>query len=485
MRLELKTGLRNGRWTISKALYAGVMFILLCSYFYTTLVYHEGHTDPTPGPSNLPLWIIRSVSVVFALSLGKLWKDKGFLLLTGFLCWVFIRVYIEYSHNIFATVVCDTLLTGLWVFIACYGMGRILDGEQLRQYLSVCAAVWTIGAVSYSSVGIYSAWTEVPVYNLNHGAIWGIVFGGRLILVYITTASGFVLSLSILTALCAMISSRHAATKILYGIATLPMILAISLTDTRASHISLGAGIAIFAGIIVMDRITKRRIQHPEFQGKKIPIWIWTTEMLMMLAVFAGVVFGLMKIIDLFNTVKTRGSILIAQAYAEASGSGKTMIVNRGFTGDDVLNGRWEIWQGAVKYILQNPKILIFGNSSFDSMSGVNSTLISPFHHLHSIILMTILENGLIGLAIHGAFIIYALRCSFRLIKTPDVPIWIKILPAIPFSLLIGDLAESLTWLRSGDYPMLSFMYVILGIICAYGNKRAMEKAEDGIQNAG
>ena len=87
--------------------------------------------------------------------------------------------------------------------------------------------------------------------------------------------------------------------------------------------------------------------------------------------------------------------------------------------------------------------------------------------HCHCMPLMIILENGIPGLLIVLAFLVLTAIRSFQLVNG-NRPTVQKIFPALVVSILVGELVECFTWLRSGTSPVLPFLFVIIGIIHSF-----------------
>ncbi len=75
---------------ILKRIYMALMGLLLLSYPYMMITYTHFTTYAVP----MGISVLRLCSAGLAICLGKLWKDKGFLILSAYLLWVFVRVAI-------------------------------------------------------------------------------------------------------------------------------------------------------------------------------------------------------------------------------------------------------------------------------------------------------------------------------------------------------------------------------------------------------
>ncbi len=455
-------------WTIGRIIYAFLMSFLLLGYLAVIAAYSDptttGKTFYFPGF----VWILRIITGVMAIYLGKLWKDKGFWILVVFLLLKLTRVMADDSHNVFNETVSDALLTGFWVFSACYGLARVFDRKQMKCLLNIYAVIWTLGMIVYSSLGIYAAWTGGYISTIGDGAAWYMP-RHRVFLVYYPTVAGSVLSFGALLAVCGVVTAKRKAVKILFLLSLIPMLVALCLTDSRCAQVTVSAGIATITGFYVL-----RALREYARKKEKSGWYAWVTAFVVTGVVFAAFVLLCMNTITVFNKIRADG-LLIPRALAEGA-KAKPVVSNRGFTGDNVLTNRPMIWKAALKVLISNPTLLLWGTSVLNSMTLVNAvksmTLVA--NHCHCMPLMILLENGIPGILLTGAFLVKAAAASFRLVLKADRKR--DILPvAIAISILTGELVECFTWLRAGQCPTLPFFFVVMGIIMATGQKPGKE----------
>ena len=461
-------------WSLSQILYVFLMGGLLCSYLIIQAYDHESFS--------LPAWIaaVRIVAAISGIWLGKIWKDRGFLLIISLILIQIIRVVAKDAQLLFSDTVSTSVLNGLWVIGGCYSLGRILSTKQLKQLLKVLAAVWTTGIVIHCLIALYGAWTDQEIINLHGGSIWtggsiwGIIWEERLIISFLyPTMSGSVLSVYGVVILLVLITARRKAAKVLYGLALLIVIITLSLTDARTSYISFSAGCGVMVGIYILHYIRNKDARTKcltgGHEGNKSYSWLIAGISAVMVCVISIIVIS--KITPLFNQLKTKGGLLYSIAYAEDQATTKLQVVSRGFGGSDVLSGRITIWKNIINYIFTDPIRLFFGTSIHDPMAGPNQMMGYHMAHCHNMTLQILLESGIIGLALVFVFGFYTARNGFQIIKTNTIPLWIKLVPAFAFSVLVGDLAECIGGFHEWKGPALPFLFVACGIINVVGAK--------------
>ena len=454
---------RNRKWF--ELIYALISGFLLLGYLYVIAVYKDWTISRETFQFPTLFWILRIISGVLAIWLGKLWKNKGFWLLAAYLLLKTVRVAIPNPQNLLNEGVAESLLTGFWVFTACFGLASVLSPEKIKRFFGACGAVWTIGMVIYSGIGLYAAWKNILVYNIGAGSAWGII-EGRLWLNYYMTVSGSVLSISVVIALCCAVGFQKRAAKILFILAAIPMLAALALTDSRSAQISVGAGIAVLCGICLIQRFQRQGESKRDGARGKIIWYQWLMIAGAMAGIFVGTVFTLTEFITLFNRMTSGTISLIPRALAEEAQNAAPAIINRGFSGNNVLNYRPEIWKTTFTYLKDNPILLLTGTSILDPMTGVNAILPLSYSvsHCHNMPIMVLLENGIPGLIIIGAFfVLYAMKAWKTLRGEGET--WKKATIAIVCSVMVGELVECFTWLRSGQAPVLPFFFVMIGLL--------------------
>ena len=446
-----------------KAIYVGLMAFCLLSFLWTLLI--------GSGVDNMPpiIWYARMATVPLAIYLGKLWKNTGFRILTVYTAIFFLRCFILDQNSIFEEEVAENIISALWLFSACYGMGYVLNEKQLKRFLLICTGIWTAGMTVLSCMGIYTAWTEKTIPLLGNSGIY-VNVDQRVSIVYLATITGAMLGITILIAMLVVFSTRSKLTKRLLILPFIPLLLALALTDSRTAYISVSAGMGCM-GFSAFYYYCQSRSNGRADKHNWKP---WIFGILIMLVIFSLLLWGIMQVTPLFNQVKMRG--LIPRAYAEEVE--KTAVSSRGFSGH-VLTGRAELWEQIFDYLKQNPIALLIGESKLSPLHIVNNYKA----HCHSIYIQVLLESGIPGLLLFLAFIIYTLIHAIRVILDSEQPLWIRLLPAIPVSLWVGDLAENFTWLRSSQCPMPAILCIAAGILCAQASGRKNTKVSVSASN--
>ena len=468
-----------------RMIYAALMFILLISH--SILIAFQGEHLHYP----MILLMFRIIIAILGIWLGKLWQDKGFLLVSGFFLWQIIRVAMKGIDFFFSDTVSSTIFNGMWAILGCYALSRVLPGRQLKRFLRIFVLAWTIGITIHCIIAIYAAWTDQVIWNFSGGSFWGIgdtIGSGtyqfiqenaqatqgilRLYICLYPTVAGSYLSLSGIVALCCLLAEKNKGFKVFYGIAYILMIIALSLTDTRASIISLSAGVGVMTCAVVLWLYRKRKKGQAE--EKKLSLISWAVAILCMAGVFVLSTILIMKITPVYNARKTGESMIISSARAEEfEKEEEKTITTRALTN---LSGRDEIWRNVIQYLKENPKILILGESVYNPIANVNQRFSQEVGHCHNIALQIILESGIVGFLIILSFGIYTAVNAFRILNSRTFPLWIRLVPAVAATVLVGDLAECFTWFQNLQSLALPFLFIAAGII---NNAKYIEHIEE------
>lgn len=461
--------IKQEEWTVPQFVYALLMGGLLLDY----LVIQAFDQEPFPYPAIIAF--SRIVVSLMGIYLGKLWKDKQFLLLLALLLIQIFRVAYNDTRLIFSDVVSSSILNGLWAISGCYAVGRVLSLKKIKGFLRVLLAAWTFGIIIHCSIALYAAWKDLRIPNLSGGSIWGIPMSNwgskwpeRLSIGYVyPTVAGSTLSLSGVLALIALIIESKKGIKALYGLAFVMIIITLSLTDARTSIISFsaGAGMITCSGVLWLWWKRKSINSKSVMDNRKHSMIVWLISIVCMLGVFALSMITIPKIVPVFNAIKIKGGIVIPYAYAEETDLIKQQIISRGFTGADAFSGRIDVWKNAIKYIIERPNVLIFGESIHNPMAGINSQMGTQMAHCHNMFLQLLIENGIIGLLPITVFFIVMITRLLRSLNNKTTPLWLRMIPAIVVSIMVGDLAECFAWFRPWKCPALPFLFVAMGII--------------------
>ena len=487
-----KTGIRT--WAISIHSFA-VMALLL--RFLVLLVFY---TEPYYAPK----WIMiaQFLTALSGMVLGKMWKRKPFWFLAAYCVYLFIRLLLENTKVARTDLsVRQILFHTAWVVGACYTLPYVLGREQMKRFLRIFAAVWTAGVTIHCFIALYAAWKGIVIWNPVHGAFWGFSgkaggggpgfmevnalgsgVGVRLNVVMYCTVSGAMVSLSGMIALIAAVCEKNRWAKLAYALSLVPFIFVMGLTDTRACHISFGAGAGAVAGILLMRKLRAGSRGAECGKGRRFVRGCLSVGVALAAALVIVVIIG--KTTSVFNGLKARGSLVIPAALAEGAESGTTVVSSRGFEGglDRILSGRVYAWKYLARYLSEHPKAILWGESVWKPMRGPNaqSGLTYVVGHPHNAELMVLLQHGIPGVILMGAMMLITVRRSFRLVNHDETPLWLALVPAVALSLCVGDLVECIAVFMAHAYPNCSALFLCMGLICLYGAKDRIPGADAG-----
>ncbi len=475
-----------------RTVYAVLMGFLMLSYAVVMAFQTEGLAYPSA------LQFGRIAAAVLGIWLGKCWKDRGFWFITVFFLYLMIRVAAEGKTGLFfASSVSENILNAVWAIGGCYALGRVLLPREQKTFFRVLVFGWTLLMAVHCILGIAAAWNGKVIWDLSGGSFWGLgdtrgsgnyIYAAqnavntstsreqRLYLCLYPTVAGCYLSISGVAALGALMAEKRKALKAFYGAAPLLVTVALSLTDSRASVISMAAGAGVLAGAVLLWKLRRKADEAGE-TGKperRKNFLAWAAAILCMAAVFGIATLVMRKITPAFNALRARGGVTVSAAIAEETeGTAESQEIPEVAVSSRAItaSARIGIWRRAADYILQHPGTLVFGDSIIDPTAGMNETASFKLSHCHNMFLQIWLESGIIGILIVAVFTVYVALHALRVVNSRKRLLLLRVFAAAAASILVGDLAECFTWFRSVQSLALPVMFMAAGCICTTGKQ--------------
>lgn len=407
------------------------------------------------GISAIPpiIWLTRLASASLAFALGRLWEDRGFQILSVYFLLFVFRAFIPDPNSIFTEEMAQSILSALWLFASCYGMGRVLSIKQIKVLLFICGSIWTLGMAVLSCLGLYAVWSDQTIHLLEDAFIN--LYGRRLRIVYVVTVTGSFLSFSSLGAAIIGVCNRKRAVKTGFLMALFPIVVSLALTDSRSAYISVSVGFSSMVVIILLYLIQK----NYKWWGRMKKWRKGALVFLVFVALAFVFVLCIMQVTKIYNQIKAQG--IIAKAYADSIDDGAISV--RGFTGSRILSGRAELWEEIIGFIRLNPTVMLIGNTKISPLTGADNY----YAHCHNLYLQVLVESGAIGLILVLLFMIYTFVHVIRAIGSVEIPLWIKLLPSLILAFIVGDLVECFIWVRSSQCPMNAVFFISAGVLCS------------------
>ena len=467
---------KETRWKAVDYAYAILAMAMLLHHIYVTLYY------PVVAAGAQKLTSVWLPLAAVSFLLGKLWKDKGALILSAFLLLIFERVYIFDSSLPGNTVI--ILSSAIYSFFICYAVFHVLRPSFRKPFLKVFCAVSTLCVLAFSAICIYTAKTEEYVSNLVGTSSF--FYFIRVGVFYGLNVSGGIAACGVMIALLGSFISDNRLVKKLYLLACLPVILANSLTETRTTMI--GISFALAAGVCLLVHRLKSFQQKKRFTRI---ILLGLVFLLFFLPLLAGQLYLNKGFFRLLNN-----RVLVFRVWAEEAEEaaptpdpavpeeapleeeplppGATPTADPNITyfnrdlenissANELLSGRLDVWRQSLANLARNPLHLLFGRSVANP-GGEDQ----DFHHAHCIYIQTLLEDGVLGLLLFLGMVALFLVYALRLWKRNDLPSWQQFLPVPAAALLVVELAECLTHFSGGHVPM-TVLYFFMGCTVAVG----------------
>ena len=438
------------------------MCFLLLDYIWLLLVYD--------GSGSVPdwIWLGRCAAALLGIWLSRNWKDPVFQLLALFAVLLCTRALLRRGNTPedYQSILRLTA-NGVWAWGGCYSLGKVLKKDQFKAFFKIFGSAWTVGMAGCALCGLYAAWMRVQIPNISGEGffrLWGEANKARLNLVFLSTVSGGLMAMSVIIAAICLLCFQKKWVQCLFVAAVLPMLLALTLTDSRNAQICVSAGTAALAGICLLDREQKRL---SIFSYLEPPEHTLLTALAGAAMTFIAMLLLLRLVNPAFDQLKRVSLHWPFFRSGAMAGTEQIMTSNRGYFGEHVTTGRVEVWRAVLSYLWHNPKYLLIGKSFLDPMAEVNAQLSEVYQasHCHNILLQVLLASGLPGLLLLCAVIYLIGKQTVRLAISGNLPLWQRAFAAIAVVIGTGELAECLTSLGFHYLPFLPVLNLAAGFI--------------------
>ena len=431
------------------------------------LLHHVWITIYFPFPENGAIvfrypWVILAAVSFF---LGRMWKDKGFWILAMLLVLKFLRVAIPMPDKLSDTQTVYELC--LYAYAICYPVGRVLNPEDRRHFVSIFCALWTAATTVLACIGLYAVWNNAAIHNLGTKAIY--VGDFRLWLIYHPVEGSCIAGIGVAVAMVGFSLVKRKILKFLYLAAVILILLMGDFCNSRTGNIQIAIGLSTAICLMVYEWWNHGVHSKPQAALRIAGICV------LFIALTLGLIVLQLQVIPAFNAIRGQGGPLISTAYAEGAPNGTAQIYARGFVTDQGLNGlltgRVHTWETTLKAMTDNPVLFLTGQSVYRFMVPLDAYGLGWLYHLHSTFVQTLWENGIPGLLLFaGFFCIFAVN-AFRLITDRSAPMWERLIP-IPAALCwMADLQDCMGYCNWGKPPM-TILYFFSGLSIAIALER-------------
>ncbi len=472
-------------------IYAALALPMLLHHFYVMLYYPK---VPAGASKLAPVWIVLAVLTVL---LGKTWKHKGFLFISFFLIYTFENLYL--NKLIISGQAPVYFSSALYSLFLAYGVFFVIRPKYRRIFLQAFCALWSLGALALCGAGLYTSWTGINVKNLVETQTS--VYAGRLTLFANTNISAVGAASGAVIALIGFAVSKHWPVKVIYLVPCLVSLVTTSLTDARSSMYMLSCMLAGTVALGVWGILAKCTAKLTS--KVRIPLLIVSIPACFALCFIMAHTYQ-PKLPKAFTEVRNRGGIVIPSAIAEEASvstpepapgltpeptpvptptppppvfqqrENRTIDLSDETAFNSSMTGRVNIWKSAQKYLEEHPETLRLGLT----VDGSAPNAVNRDDHFHNILIQTLMEGGIPGLALFLALLSYFLFHTIRLWAHWDLPLWQRILPMPVLSLLLMEMAECLTHFAFGHPPM-TLMYFFMGCTVATSLSLKKKSADD------
>ena len=460
--------------------YMAAAVLLLLHHIYVTIY------QKTVLTGARDLYIPFILFAVMSFFMGKLWKDKLFWVFAALLVLKVARTAVFGTYAL--TVSVTYFVLSVYAFFICYAIARVIPRDMWKSFLSVLCFLWTVASVVYAAFGLKVAFTGVPICNLGTEA-FTVNLDHRLYLIYHAVTSGVILSVSMSMAVLGCILSKNKLFRAFYAAAAVVLFFTCSLTGTRTAFVMSGMNLALLLFIPLYDRLkpdlSRSRLRAA---GKYLLLTLAVLFITGLIAFTQPLATNLLPVSAAQAAGEAvEGTVPAEETVADALAEGGAMLeeINArgfGFSSEEYgfLNGRFDHWGYVLKIIFEDPGILFFGDSVYNTMVPVNEYRASlgllPLYHCHNTFLQYLLENGLPGLLLYCVFIFTFLFHAWRVLRNRDLPFWQRALPVCAILCVAEGLIDNTCHVNFG-YPQMTALYLFAGFTITLSRESGRKKA--------
>ena len=421
-------------------------------------------------------WVLTAQLILFGAVLFRL-RLKGnawyWIPAAGFV-WLFLSTALESDR---ALKYMDLfMLRAVLVYLLCPAVGLLAAEGDLKRFLKVYIAIWTLCYTALVVVGICYVFRGTYITDASGQYILGLRANYLILLDSQQNQSSTNLVFSIMMAAVGFTLYRSRAAKAAMILAMIPMFLGIAMTGSRSGEAALGVGF----GFLLMIPLQKG------LSGKLRAAWLrLAVSAVLVLAVTAvtiAVFLGTQKLLNraisrysaagLFPSARAEEMIPgteemipgeevepLPAAPAPGSENNTASIREREFLESNFLNGRLTIWGQAWEAIQRDPVFLLRGRSVplwRDIVNGMGIYFWA--YHCHNILIQFVMEAGLPALLLCLIYLFFVIRAAVRLFLDYDRPLWQRFLILPVVTIAVIETVEAIFRIRAQAFANQTFM---------------------------
>ena len=452
----------------------GLTALILGSFIFRVYIL----INPLNEPSYQLLFSLLYMSAaVYALQRRAFREQTGFRLILPCFLWALLCCALHPYEEREVMHLASYVLMMVFAFFVCYPQAFLWPERVGQRALNVVAGGYLALICGLSIVGVYAALSGSSVPSLaGPGFVPAVFSTGRLSLFCYPTISSTFCCLALLLGLYLALACPSPLSRALCILAMLPPFAALALTDSRTSCAFFSACFGGFCFLLAKDRLSLRK-----------PIAAIALSLCIAAAGVACAFGGLRLVYKTITTVSSQvlsagqsapspdlsspalSSSSIGEAVAlsaqpgafahasQADGDQPEPAPSQANGGEprsllenfSTFQGRTYAWEGALRALKAQPRLLLFGSSPLFVMEAVEPYIDKlyndvPFVHLHSIFFQTLVSYGLPGLLLFGALMGYILFHGLRLffLGGKGCTLAQRALPLLLFFCMAVDLLE-------------------------------------------
>lgn len=369
---------------------------------------------------------------------------------------------------------CAVCVTTFLCFSAPYAFSR----DQLRRTLRwVCTAA-VIASFVLCATALLLVATGKIVVSSGGGELFGMGADGRLHLFCNPNTTGPLAALPMLLAVILLASAKKRITRIALLVAMAVFYVTLALSDSRTATYGVAAalGLCMFLyGNMKAPGKTRRWVRI-------------LTSAVAGIAVMVMLMYGTRLVAGAYNTYaqaheKEWTADIAAQGDEETGsiqdGAG-IQAIKRGSYGASSFNGRTDIWEIAVKYLCNNPKILLHGVGALDAGPTISPYMPDylPKANFHNSFFSVLFAFGLPGLLLVLAFCVFLAIAAVKLMfcrLTDRNSLEARLIPTVLVYMVVEVMLEEFLFTGTTLNPIWTWFSLCAGMTFCFLRKEAAD----------
>lgn len=462
--MELRHEGRRG-----KAYLLIIMAVIALRLFFW---FSPGHADKI---SMTYLWPLAIAMLVYALCARTRRDGRDALIAVCLAAWLWLTCAL--NGDPYLQINGRFMLGAALTFAVCYPAFSLLAPDDGRRWFGVLAAFYTALVTAFALLCLYVAATRVPFTTPLSDLSIHTIYLRLYAFGYHSNECACAFAIALFMAVYLMGALKNIICKALCAVAVIILYAAVAITVSRTAMIIVSVALAAALYLLLYRALSKTRL------------WVRLAASVACAAVVFMAALSLFNpVINLIDGTLEKTEAPAPAAYTaplvKASASGMTVagaqsssLQTREILSEiGTFTKRTYIWESALKYIKQNPRILLTGALDSDVSRVPMLYLDYEIYHMHNVYIEMLMLAGIPGLLAYLWLMLVILRACARLLLAPGLSFAMRFLAFVPPLLMLNGTMEIYPGL-SGNIMDMMYMLISGAVVCFARDKRLALRA--------